>query len=273
MARPLRIEYPGAIYHLLSRGDRREAIVEDDLDRLLFFDLLGRTCERTGWQVHAVILMNNHFHLVVETPRANLSVGMHWLLARYTQQFNQLHGVCGHLFAGRYKALLVDGRKGSYLRRVCDYVHLNPARAEILRSEAPLESYRWSSYPGYLKEAKKRPGWLQTERVLAEHGLAPDGACERREFSRRMEAMRSGANRPDRELNLIRRGWKLGAEDFLDWILERVDLQAQEEHPSLERDETEQGKAMRIIGDELKGLGWSAAELQRRAKMIRARSL
>ena len=102
MARPLRIEYPGAIYHLLSRGDRREAIFKSDSDRELFLGLVARTCRRTGWQIHAYCLMGNHFHLVVETPRPNLSAGMQWLLGSYTQQFNRRHRLCGHLFGGRY---------------------------------------------------------------------------------------------------------------------------------------------------------------------------
>src|ERR1043166_8203158 len=91
MARPLRIEYPGAIYHVLSRGDRRQRIVRNDADRNLFLDLLGRTCQKTAWEIHAYCLMRNHFHLVVETPRANLSAGMQWLLGSYTQQFNRCH--------------------------------------------------------------------------------------------------------------------------------------------------------------------------------------
>ena len=118
MTRPLRIEYPGAIYHVLSRGDRREAIVSDDTDRELFLDLLGRTCRRTAWQIHAFCVMSNHFHLVVETPRSNLSAGMQWFLGSYTQQFNRRYHLSGHLFGGRYKALLVDGRDGEYLCRV-----------------------------------------------------------------------------------------------------------------------------------------------------------
>lgn len=266
MTRPLRIEYPGAIYHVLSRGDRREPIISGDSDRLLFLDLLGRSCKRTAWQVHAFVLMTNHFHLVVETPRANLSDGMQWLLGRYTQQFNRRHRLCGHLFAGRYKALLVDGRQGQYLRQVCDYVHLNPARAGMLRSKQALQSYPWSSFPHYLKETKKRPPWLRTDRLLGEHGLAKDRPRNRSEFGRRMEAMRKEANDPQPELNSIRRGWKLGAEDFLDWILERAEIQAQKEHPRLDRDQTEQGKALRIIHEEMKRLGWTNAELQRKRK-------
>ncbi|PYJ01489.1 MAG: hypothetical protein DMF00_04750 [Verrucomicrobia bacterium] len=148
MARPLRIEYPGAIYHVLSRGDRREAIFRTEADRKLFLNLLDQTCRRTGWQIHAYCLMDNHFHLVVETPRGNLSTGMQWFLGSYTQRFNRRHRLWGHLFGGRYKALLVDGRPGgAYLRRVCDYVHLNPVRAGMLGNKEKVHRFRWSSYP------------------------------------------------------------------------------------------------------------------------------
>jgi putative transposase len=265
VTRPLRIEYPGAIYHVLSRGDRREPIVTGDTDRVHFFDLLDRTCERTAWQVHSCTLMTNHFHLVIETPRANLSVGMQWLLGRYTQQFNQSHRLVGHLFAGRYKALIVDGRNGDYLRQVCDYVHLNPIRAGMVRDTEPLQSYQWSSYPYYLRPARGRPNWLRTDRLFGEHGLSAGRACDRREFSRRMEAMREEANCP-RELSSIRRGWKLGAEDFVDWILDRVRINADAEHPPPDRDETEKGKAIRIIRDELKRLAWTESDLARHRK-------
>ena len=129
MPRQLRIEYEGAIYHLMNRGDRREPIFKTDFDRLNFLQTIEETCLRTDWQVHAWCLMGNHFHLVVETPQANLVAGMKWLLGTYTARFNRRHRVFGHLFSGRYKSLIVDGSGNGYLRTVCDYVHLNPARA------------------------------------------------------------------------------------------------------------------------------------------------
>ena len=223
MARPLRIEYPGAIYHVLSRGDRREAIVKDDGDRKLFLEILERACGRTGWEIHAYCLMSNHFHLVVETPRSNLSAGMQWFLGSFTQQFNRRHRLSGHLFGGRYKALLVDGREGAYLRQVCDYVHLNPVRAGIIGSKAAVHSYPWSSCAHYLRAARRRPAWLRTDRLLGGHGIVSDGVRGAREFSRRMEALREEANRAQ-ELQPIRRGWKLGREDFLDWILAKIEI-------------------------------------------------
>ena len=209
--------------------------------------------------------MSNHFHLVLETPRSNLSAGLQWLLGSYTQQFNRRHRLSGHLFGGRYKALLVDGRQGAYLRQVCDYVHLNPMRAGLIGSSARVDSYPWSSCVHYLRPKGKRPVWLRTDRLLGEHGILMDGAGGRREFSRRMEALRKEANEPE-QWQPIRRGWKLGGEDFLDWILEQVELRPAEAHPRRERDETEQSKAARIVCEEMKRLGWTKAELRQRKK-------
>ena len=138
MPRKLRVEYPGAIYHVMNRGDRREPIFRDDADRKLFLATLGECCGKTDWQVHAWCLMLNHFHLVVETPKANLVAGMKWFLGTYTARFNRRHKLFGHLFSGRYKALVVDGSGNGYLKTVCDYVHLNPARAKLPTSEAEV---------------------------------------------------------------------------------------------------------------------------------------
>src|SRR5580704_7319029 len=171
MARKLRVEYPGAIYHVMNRGDRREAIFLDDEDRKKFISTLGEACEKTGWQVHALCLMGNHFHLVVETPQGNLVAGMKWFLGTYTGRFNRRHKLFGHLFSGRYKALIVDGSGDGYLRTVCDYVHLNPVRAKLLKREQRLEAFGWSSYPGYLRPAGRRPAWLRVSRLLGEHGI------------------------------------------------------------------------------------------------------
>ena len=101
MARKARVEFPGAVYHVLDRGDRREAIFRDDADRELFLATLGQACGRTGWRVHAWVLMGNHYHLLLETPEANLVAGMRWLQMTYTVRFNRRHRLCGHLFQGR----------------------------------------------------------------------------------------------------------------------------------------------------------------------------
>src|ERR1043165_8443047 len=118
MPRKLRLEYSGAIYHVMNRGDQREDIFKDDADRVKFLGTLGEACQKSGWQVHAYCLMRNHFHFVVETPQANLAQGMKWFLGTYTIRFNRRHRLRGHLFAGRYKSLLVDGASPDYLRTV-----------------------------------------------------------------------------------------------------------------------------------------------------------
>jgi REP element-mobilizing transposase RayT len=112
MPRQLRIDFPGAIHHVMSRGDRRENIYLDDVDRQDFLKTLAEACQKTDWQVHAYCLMRNHFHLVVETPDANLADGMHWLLSAYTIRLNRRHETPGHVFSGRYKALVVEGDGG-----------------------------------------------------------------------------------------------------------------------------------------------------------------
>ena len=157
------------MYHVMNRGDQREEIFRDDADREKFLATLEEACAKTEWQVHAYCLMSNHFHLVVETPQPNLVHGVKWLLGVYTKRFNIRHKLCGHLFAGRYKAPVVEGSGSGYLRTVCDYVHLNPVRAHLLASAAPLQSYRWSSYGCYLKAPTQRPSWLRVDRLLGEH--------------------------------------------------------------------------------------------------------
>jgi len=190
MARKLRVEYPGAIYHVMNRGDRREPIFKDDKDRRCFLETLAEACDKTRWQVHAWCLMPNHFHLVVETPNANLVAGMKWLLGTYTSRFNRRHKVFGHLFSGRYKSLIVDGSGDGYLRTVCDYVHLNPVRAGLLGAQEQLTAYPWSSLMWYAAAPAYRPSWIRVYRLLREHGIGADTARARQEFQRRMEIRR-----------------------------------------------------------------------------------
>lgn len=156
MPRPLRVQYPGAVYHLMNRGDRREPIFRDDRDRRMFLRTLREACEKTGWQIHSYCLMVNHFHLVAETPRGNLIEGMRWLLGTYTGRFNRRHQECGHLFGGRYKSLIIDERSPDYLRTACDYVHLNPARAGLVPKEQRLATFRWSYVARLLASARPR---------------------------------------------------------------------------------------------------------------------
>ena len=168
----------------MNRGDLREPIFKDDLDRRRLVETLGEACAKTSWQVHAHCLMENHFHLVIETPLANLVAGMKWFLGTYTSRFNRRQKLFGHLFSGRYKALIVDGRGNGYLRTVCDYVHLNPVRANLLTDEQPLRSYSWSSFGRYLHAPTKRPAWVRVDRLLGEMGIPQDSVAGRRQFER-----------------------------------------------------------------------------------------
>ncbi len=264
VARKLRIEYAGAIYHVMNRGDRQEPIFRDDGDRVLFLETLGQACGKTDWQVHAWCLMLNHFHLVIETPKANLVAGMKWLLGTYTGRFNRKHKLYGHLFGGRYKALIVDGSGNGYLRTVCDYVHLNPVRAKRLSQEQKLRAYRWSSYGEYLKRPGQRAGWLRVGRLLGEMGIPKDSAAGRKEFERRMELRRWEDQ--SEQWKGVRRGWCLGEGAFRKELLAQMAEQAGASHYGEELRESAEEKAQRIVAQEMKRLGWPEDELRRHRK-------
>ncbi len=164
MSRPLRIEYAGAVYHITSRGNEKKAVYKDDVDRAMFLDTLSQVDKRYNWICHAYCLMNNHYHLIIETPDGNLSAGMRQLNGIYTQTFNKRHKRVGHLFQGRYKAILIQ--KESHLLEVCRYVVLNPVRARAV--ERP-EMWKWSSYRSTGGKEKAHP-CLSTEWILVQFG-------------------------------------------------------------------------------------------------------
>jgi len=264
MPRKLRLEYEGAIYHVMSRGDRRGPIFKDDADRRLFLETLAQCCGKTDWEVHALCLMSNHFHLVVETPKANLVAGMKWFLGTYTGRFNRRHKLVGHLFSGRYKSLIVDGSGSGYLRTVCEYVHLNPVRAKLLKAGQRLRSYRWSSYPLYLAVPGKRPGWLRVDRLFGEMGILKDSQVGRREFEQRMEQRLQPENAG--EYKPLRRGWCLGDEGFRKELLAQMAERVGESHYGAERQEAGEEKAERMVVEELKRRKWKEADLKKRRK-------
>ena len=175
MARPLRLEFPGACYNLTARGDRQEPIFEDDQDRLVFLDLLAKEVLQQGWRLYAFCLMGNHYHLLLESPEPNLVQGMRRLNGVYTQAFNRRHRRVGPVLQGRYKSILVD--KQSYLLELARYVVLNPVRAKMVAS---VEDWHWSSY---LPTAGKIacPPWLAADAVL---GLFGQGVPARRAYVR-----------------------------------------------------------------------------------------
>src|SRR5579871_3778557 len=260
MARKLRIEYPGALYHVMNRGDRREPVFKDDQDRELFLQTLGQACAKTGWQVHAYCLMPNHFHLVVETPQANLVAGMKWFLGTYTGRFNRRHKLFGHLFSGRYKSLVVDGSGTGYLKTVCDYVHLNPVRAKMITPEQKLAAYRWSSYRLYLMPPRRRPDWLRVDRLFGEHGVPRDSAAGRKYFAAAMEARRQGELA--QEFKAVRRGWCLGDKIFRKELFSQMQGRRGSDHYGGEHFKSDEAKALSIVEQELKRRGWKEGELK-----------
>ncbi|MEI6891515.1 MAG: transposase, partial [Pontiella sp.] len=212
----------------MSRGNHQDAIYRDDRDCEMFLDTLDEACRRTGWRIHAFVLMGTHYHLLLETPEANLVAGMKWLQGTYTQRFNSRHKLRGHLLQGRYKALLVDGSGGDYFLTVSNYIHLNPARTKGFNpSVAKLAEYKWSSFPLYGRPSK-RPKWLCVDRTLGSRGLE-DSVGGRRSYREYMNKRALEVAESDNPMEFdshwagIRRGWYLGTDQFKVEMLQRMD--------------------------------------------------
>lgn len=218
------------MYHVMARGDRREDIVRDDEDRRTFFRTLEAACGRTGFRVHAYVVMNNHYHLLLETPGANLSMGMGWLQNAFTRRINVRHGLWGHVFGDRYKAILIE--PGNCFWALMDYIHLNPVRAGMVREEGGIESYPWSSLVHYLAPSARRPDWLETGMGFGVSGCK-DTARGRREFLEQVESrvdwrsprkagvvLRDGEAGPQlATYSGLRRGWFFGSQEFKERLL------------------------------------------------------
>lgn len=225
MARQPRFEYPGAIYHVMARGNGGDEVFVTDDDRKAFLFRLGQVCASHGWKVHAWVLMGNHFHLLLETPQANLVTGMKLLLATFSQGWNRARRRRGHVFQGRYKAVPVNGTDADahYFKALADYIHLNPARAGLAGGgQGPLVSYPWSSLPCHLKG--NGPDWLVSRRILRAFSLAEDGRG-RRAYAAWLEARATndGGKIDEEASQAIRRGWYLGKDTFKDKLLKMLD--------------------------------------------------
>lgn len=236
MPRQVRIEFPGAMYHVMARGDRREEIVRDDEDRRTFLRTLGEASERAGFRVHAWVLMSNHYHLLIETPEANLSRGMGWLQNAYTRRINTRHRLWGHVFGGRYKAILIE--PGNCFWALMDYIHLNPVRVGMVKAAEGLESYRWSSMKEYLSAPRGRPKWMEAAMGLNVSGCK-DTPKGRREFLEMLEervdwkhpskagaVYCQGEGRPKLAVHAaLRRGWVFGSQEFREKMLKLLSRQ------------------------------------------------
>lgn len=211
MARPLRIQYPGAFYHVTSRGNEQKAIFRSNSDRERFLSYLESAHDRYGATIHVYCLMDNHYHLLLETPLGNLSKVLHHINGAYTTYFNTKRKRSGHLFQGRYKAILVE--KDSYCKELSRYIHLNPIRAGL--ADKPSE-YRWSSYPYYIRK-EKRPAWLTTESVLGYFGK--DESSAQKNYRKFVEdALESETKNP---LKDVFASTFLGSSEFITWAKEK----------------------------------------------------
>jgi len=231
MARSIRLEFEGGFYHVMARGNHRAAIFVDDHDRRFFLQCLADVCEKTGWLVHAWVLMGNHYHLFIQTPEANLVEGMKWLQNTVTRRFNVRHREWGRLFGDRYKAVVVDGESRYYYETLWDYIHLNPCRAglvDVSQGRSVLD-YPWSSLAGgYALMPHQRAKWLAAGQGLAIMGVE-DSVEGRKKMIERLdkraveERERSGWVAVDAEADKrgshLRRGWYWGKQAFAEKVM------------------------------------------------------
>ncbi len=274
MARPLRVDVAGGWYHVTARGNERKAVFRDERDRRRFLELLGQLVERFGLRLHAFVLLDNHYHLLVETPRANLSAAMQWLGGGYAVGFNRRHGRAGHLFQGRFKAVLLEESEAVEVSR---YVHLNPVRVRALgldkaaqvRAAAGgsepvarsvvaerlmrLRQWRWSSYKAYAGLAE-RPDWLTIERVLELGGG--------RTRADRQRAYRQFVEEPIREGHVaspwerLEAGVLLGGAEFVRRWRKRARGQAREQPQLRQLQRRVEFAAVVAVVERLKGEKW-----------------
>ena len=210
MARPLRVEYPGAFYHVIARGNNREKLFRNDRDNEKFIEYLEKAVERFSIIIHTYCLMSNHYHLLVETPDANLSKAMQWVNVSYATYFNKKRRRHGHLFQGRFKAILIDA--DAYLKHLSRYIHLNPVRAKMVSSPV---AYQWSSY-GAFSGKQKVPQFIETNWLLSNFGKNIKEAQKNyRNFVEKVDAQT--VENPDKQLI---EGFLLGDRNFVSWVKE-----------------------------------------------------
>jgi REP element-mobilizing transposase RayT len=205
MARRLRIQRPGALYHVINRGNYRRDLFETVGAAQAFEAALDEACRRHHWLIHAFAILRNHFHLALETPQPNLVEGMHWLQTTFATRFNRFRSERGHLFQGRYQALLIED--DAALVRVIDYIHLNPVRAGIVPA-ASLADFRWGSLSRLMRGSNK--SWLSPTRLLQQRVLSDSSAG----WNRYVEQLKLLAASPREQQRLgfdeLSRGWAIG---------------------------------------------------------------
>lgn len=275
MPRSVRIEFTGARYHVMSRGNRREFVLGTDEDKTLFLKTLGETCERTGWLVHSYVVMDNHFHLLLETPEANLSEGMRWLQGTFGTRYNLRHGLVGHVWQGRFKSPIISDEGDSHFLSVSRYIHLNPARAGLLDAKNPrLSDYSWSSYPGLCSSARSRPSWLVADTLYGCYQFDESLPAHRRKYRNRMErtCRECLTGKLEEEIETSRRqlerGWCIGDSSFKDrmkdWLAESVEGRKRDSLTGEGKRTHAENEARRLIKTSLKHWGICEAEMKQR---------
>lgn len=211
MPRAPRIEYPGAIYHVINRGNYRSWIFEDNGAKHAFEKCLFEACERAGWVLHAYCIMGNHYHLAIETPEPNLSEGMRWLQSVYANRYNRFRKERGHLFQGRFKSILVGD--SDRLAWLCHYIHLNPVRAGI-HEVSQLKDYAFSSYPKLFKKAT-RESFMNCETFLEGAGGLKDTPAGRRKYAQYLDWLdKNDQAQKDAAFEKMSKGWAIATKDF-----------------------------------------------------------
>lgn len=282
MARALRVEYPGARYHLMCRGNQSRTIFEHQEDAGLFIRTLGEMCVRNQTVVHAWCLMSNHYHLLAETPLGNLVDAMKWFQGTFTQRYNARHQLWGHLFQGRYKAKIIDDEDDTYFRKVSEYIHLNPADAGLV-NPGELANYLWSSYPLYLSPPSKRPDWLAVLPVLNACGIPDDSLTSRRAYAAYMDlrhqslVMKTQDVAEQTEWKHMERGWMHGGAEFRRRMTECLNEQGKGRLKSLvdaeQKRDISEAAASAALQKCLNRFGIRPEELPRRPKSDPAKML
>ena len=264
MARKLRLEFEGAVYHVINRGNYRSALFRDDGAKLAFLACLDEACEKAGWEVHTWCVMSNHFHLALETPRGNLVAGMQWLQSTFALRFNRYRRECGHLFQGRYKSLLVD--PAGALGPLCHYIHLNPVRAGITIVER-MGDWPWSSLR-WLMRPKERARWFRPMASLGHAGGLADTPAGRQKYAEYLAWLAENAPEQKRlRFDRMSKGWLLGTREFKAGLVEehREAVAALEQgEPDLE--EARMARLEARLGELLVAIGKTRADLARDPK-------
>jgi len=256
MARSLRIERENGVYHVINRGNYRQDLFINEGAHRSFESCLFEACEKSSWVLEGFCVMTNHFHLVIRTPRGNLSWGMKWLLGTFANRYHRFRKVNGKLFQGRFKSLIVE--EDAYLGSLLHYVHLNPVRAGIC-DVAGLGGYRWSSY-WYLRHPKSRPQFLDPTGALWHAGKLADTPSGRRSYASylRWLAADAGAQK-EMAFEKMCRGWALGSREFKKELLKSEGLLKDGDFEALRMEGRDLAEANELLWEELLERGFRAA--------------